>query len=347
MYKNNILIENTDRKRVLLATNYFLVVSNSILSYMNIKVSGYYVLASIQVLVLLISLCIIFSIKRDRFRPWHSLITSLLYLVSVVYATYISDLNSGIAVWGMTLPVLFYFINSFRPGFAFSMIYFFIYIWILASVYNIDHTQNTKPFVNFVLAYIIVWVIAHVYETNRIYNQTQLTVLALKDSLTNANNLLALKHNFQQKTNNDQGVGLAMLDIDFFKTINDTYGHDVGDNVLVQLVALFQQKMAEENVYRTGGEEFVLLFDSNADEALKVLEDIRAATERKIFNCPGDNNVAVTFSCGFVHATHKMLKEPLYLSKMLKKADECLYSAKAQGRNKIITANMACLPKKA
>lgn len=340
MHINNILIENVDQRRVLIATNYFIAVANSVISYMNFKVGSYFILASIQALAVFISLYIVFSIKRYPLRLWHNLITSLLYALLVVYATFISNLSSGIGVWGMSLPVLFYFINSLRTGFILSMVYFFMYIWILGSVYNVDYTQNTKPFINFILAYFIVWGVAHVYETNRIYSQTKLTALALKDSLTNANNLLALRHNFKQRTKNKQDLGLAMLYIDFFKNINDTYGHEVGDNVLVQLVALFQQKLAEENVYRTGGEEFVLLFDTNEDKALKTLEDIRTETERKIFNCTGNNNVSVTVSCGFIHIPHKMLKEPNCLSKMLKKADEYLYTAKNQGRNKIITQGM-------
>ncbi|MCQ8878682.1 GGDEF domain-containing protein [Pseudoalteromonas shioyasakiensis] len=334
MHTSSTLIDNQDRKRVLLAANYFIAVMSAFTSYINFKVGTYLALASIQAVVVFICFYLILKIRSDKLRLSYSLITSSIYMLLVTYATYMSNLNTAIGAWGMTLPVLFYFLNSIRPGFIFSIMYLFIYTWILVGVYN---TQSIKPLANFVLAYLIVWGIAHVYEKNRLKNQAQLTVLALKDPLTNANNLLALRHDFEQRTKAEKGVGLAMLDIDFFKKVNDTYGHDVGDDILMQLVELFQQKVSEKDVYRTGGEEFVLLFDASEDEVLKVLKEICTETEHKIFNCSNGNNINVTLSCGFIHFSAIALQEPNSLSKMLKTADQLLYHAKEQGRNQIIT----------
>lgn len=334
MHTSSILVDNEDRKRVLLAANFFIALTSAFTSYINFKVGTYLALASIQAIFVFICLYLIFKVRRDKLRLSYSLITSLIYMLLVAYATYLSNLNTGISVWGMTLPVLFYFLNSIRPGFIFSFMYLFIYTWVLIGVYN---TQSIKPLANFVLAYLIVWAIAHVYEKNRLKNQAQLTVLALKDPLTNANNLLALRHDFEQRTKAEKDIGLALLDIDFFKKVNDTYGHDVGDDILIQLVELFQQKLSEKNVYRTGGEEFVLLFDTSEDESLKVLKEILTETEHKIFNCSNGNDVNVTLSCGFIPFPTKKLQEPNCLSKMLKTADQFLYHAKEKGRNQIIT----------
>ncbi|MBB1270293.1 response regulator [Shewanella sp. SR44-3] len=124
---------------------------------------------------------------------------------------------------------------------------------------------------------------------------------------------------------------LALLDIDFFKKVNDTHGHDVGDEVLVtfanRLVEAFGQRFT---VARFGGEEFVVAFKGlDADKTLTLMEAFRVKNEHKsISTSAGD--LLVTFSCGIATFGDEQIDQ------VLNRADEALYAAKEQGRNLIL-----------
>ncbi|KJK02199.1 diguanylate cyclase [Pseudomonas sp. 21] len=117
---------------------------------------------------------------------------------------------------------------------------------------------------------------------------------------------------------------LAMVDIDHFKRVNDTYGHDIGDEVLTRVALAIKQQMGDFEFARLGGEEFGLyLWGLNADQAQARVEQLRQATA----DLPGHPNV--TISLGLAH-----LSLEGSLSEALIKADKALYSSKHNGRNR-------------
>lgn len=120
---------------------------------------------------------------------------------------------------------------------------------------------------------------------------------------------------------------MLILDIDYFKAINDQYGHDIGDQVLRELgTILLQQARRSDVVARFGGEEFTLLLpDTNLDDALQV-----ATRLHKLINKIQTKDKTLTVSIGIAVALpqHKLNFEQLF-----KLADQALYQAKAQGRN--------------
>lgn len=130
----------------------------------------------------------------------------------------------------------------------------------------------------------------------------------------------------------DNGNGaLAMLDIDHFKAINDTYGHDAGDEVLKGLSICFSKYFKKYLVARLGGEEFAVYFaDTDKQEALKKLEGFRYFIEANSQQF-SKANIRFTISIGFSSG-------PVYqIDELLKQADLKLYDAKETGRNKIIS----------
>ncbi|ATG79320.1 response regulator [Pseudoalteromonas sp. 1_2015MBL_MicDiv] len=130
----------------------------------------------------------------------------------------------------------------------------------------------------------------------------------------------------------DNGNGaLAMLDIDHFKAINDTYGHDAGDEVLKGLSICFSKYFKKYLVARLGGEEFAVFFaDTDKQEALKKLEGFRYFIEANSQQF-SKANIRFTISIGFSSG-------PVYqIDELLKQADLKLYDAKETGRNKIIS----------
>lgn len=126
------------------------------------------------------------------------------------------------------------------------------------------------------------------------------------------------------------------LDIDHFKRINDTWGHEGGDMVLQQISAILSNSSrGGDYVFRMGGEEFlVLLVDTNAISALRIAEKLRAQVERDPFTLPRNDRLSVTVSIG----VSTFDGHPDY-QRVLRQSDEALYAAKARGRNCVVSAD--------
>jgi diguanylate cyclase (GGDEF)-like protein/PAS domain S-box-containing protein len=132
---------------------------------------------------------------------------------------------------------------------------------------------------------------------------------------------------------NGNAYSVLMIDLDFFKSINDRFGHDAGDNVLRETAALLKRIVrANEAAFRFGGEEFLLVIDSDApDEALRCAERVRRAIEELRISGNGRIMPAITASIGVATCPIDSDTPP----DLLQRADEALYAAKAGGRNRV------------
>lgn len=133
-------------------------------------------------------------------------------------------------------------------------------------------------------------------------------------------------------------LAILMLDIDFFKRFNDTYGHDCGDFVLKQVAFLIKSNLRDTDLAcRYGGEEFTVMLDkTQKDDALAIAERIRLAIEQSdfVFN---ERTMKVTISCGISVFDYK--KNPISIPQQLvKQADQGLYMSKHNGRNRVTYA---------
>ncbi len=130
---------------------------------------------------------------------------------------------------------------------------------------------------------------------------------------------------------------LAILDIDFFKKINDTYGHDAGDMALKQLSSIIKMNIRdkEDIVIRFGGEEFILLIKKDENKkyntSLNVINRIFSTIQNNDFSISSDESIKVTVSIGINVTPH----ENKNFDKAFKSADDALYIAKKSGRNNI------------
>ncbi len=131
------------------------------------------------------------------------------------------------------------------------------------------------------------------------------------------------------------GFAVLAVDIDHFKQINDTYGHEAGDTVLQQVsVLLSNHSRGGDYIFRLGGEEFlVLLVDVDLARAQKAAEKLRRQIAEESFHLPGDRSLTVTISIGLAlydgHPDYKQL---------MRRADAALYRAKHEGRNRVVAA---------
>ena len=155
----------------------------------------------------------------------------------------------------------------------------------------------------------------------------------LRDKLTNAYNREFFENNYKRLIetfeNDEMYFGLGMIDIDNFKKINDTFGHDVGDKILVTLVSNIEKSSRNDDILiRWGGEEFIMILKVSSENGLKIaLENLRKIIENsKIDNLP-------KITCSFGGTLYEK-NEPI--NNTIKRADEALYMAKAAGRNKVI-----------
>lgn len=167
----------------------------------------------------------------------------------------------------------------------------------------------------------------------------QLEHLALKDSLTNLMNRREWNNRLEYLlTVNEKVPGLmsvAMIDIDHFKRINDTYGHDVGDEVLVGLSDLIRRSFREvDYCARLGGEEFaVCLHDMPTDLANEIMNRFRHDVEDLLIPLKNDHVIKLTVSIGI---TQYQVADTL--KTIMKRADKAMYEAKGAGRNCIFYA---------
>ncbi len=130
----------------------------------------------------------------------------------------------------------------------------------------------------------------------------------------------------------DAFVTYAMIDIDNFKNINDTYGHMMGDSVIKSLARLLKKRLRQgDSIGRYGGEEFaVVMTDCNQSTALQILDAIRESFSRISF-VQGENKFSVTFSAGIAGFPGRNDANAVCYA-----ADRALYRAKEQGRNRLV-----------
>lgn len=166
----------------------------------------------------------------------------------------------------------------------------------------------------------------------------QLAQRASTDDLTGVLNRRALREAavpFVERTQRGgEQLAVLLLDIDHFKSINDTHGHLAGDAVLRQLAGLLQAQLRRDAlVTRFGGEEFALVVPvADAQAAARVAERVRDAVARQPFDI-GSGSLRVTVSVGLAMLTGRETLEAT-----LQRADEALYRAKGAGRNRVETA---------
>jgi diguanylate cyclase (GGDEF)-like protein len=201
----------------------------------------------------------------------------------------------------------------------------------------VDYDQKDVEFVSYIAD--VVWTIVEQKQANERILQlnTKLEQLAMTDELTGLFNRRSFFNRGVEEIRRSQRyhspLSLLMLDIDGFKAVNDTFGHDVGDHMLRCVADTLLHNIREIDVLaRLGGEEFgILLPNTEAADAVKLAERLRLAIEKT--SCAvQDQKTSVTVSIGV--ATRK--KEIQSIDGLLKRADTAMYQAKNQGRNRVI-----------
>lgn len=256
----------------------------------------------------------------------------------VSYAIFLPAASVTMFAWVYVIPVLAYSALGEKFGFHLSMA-FYLSVgvqYVLRFGNNVQY-QDPAAVLNVIVCSLSIWGFVHAYEKARNLSQAKLANLAVTDPLTGLNNRLGLESIFERRKEVSDEAGLAMglimVDLDLFKLINDTYGHDRGDEVLMRVAKSLKQSVREEDVvFRMGGEEFCLVVPRmGKQQLLKTAEAIRERVQSISFDFNGER-VVVTCSVGAVIMGEQFDD----LEGMLVEADRRLYRAKENGRNQVV-----------
>ncbi len=278
------------------------------------------------------------------------------YLLAVLVSNYVRSRTRGLLV--VIVGMSTYFLGVANDSLVAARVYPFIYL-----------SEYSFMIVVLTMSWVLLGELAQLYhrieDTNatleaRVEERTrEITKLnedlrrqAERDSLTGIYNrrffsqyleieLRRARNRLEHRTvplpeDNDMNFGLAMVDIDHFKRINDTYGHPAGDRAIVEVVAIIQEVIFSRDVFcRYGGEEFVILFTRTSREGIvQAIEKIRRRVDEHAFVVDDDHEaVRITVSIGVV-----IFEEvpQLTTQQLLRIADHRLLEAKEGGRNRVV-----------
>ena len=234
------------------------------------------------------------------------------------FTTYFSKTKNlkGSVVWvGLSLAIYLalYFVTKFNAP------YYVIDQWLEITLFT---THAIVVFL-FIASYLLVFLKYALSLEKKIMNQSR------TDELTQIGNRYALFDYFEAESKDDKTI--ALFDIDDFKNINDKYGHVTGDFILKRVAELTTENLKDSFVCRYGGEEFVVVFNSdNFDVVIEELETFRKNIEKEAFEFE-NAKINLTITIGV-----SQYRDNISLEKWVELADEKMYFGKNNGKNKTV-----------
>ncbi len=242
-------------------------------------------------------------------------------------------------IWFYLLVFVAYMLNGTSSGILFTIAS--IAVILTVNMFLELHLSQTA-IMSSVLGLIIGSLLSRIY-TNKITDyenslqekNAALGILASTDDLTGIMNRRIFKkvseRYFETVQRDNSDLTLLLLDLDHFKKVNDTYGHQVGDQLLIRFVEVIGPILRKSDILaRVGGEEFaILLFKTDAEGAFTLAEKIRKEVESMTINCQGQD-IYITTSIGI--AQNK--ESDKAFNEIYSRSDKALYKAKEQGRNR-------------
>ncbi len=350
----NIQRENYFELRKEIIVRVFLSIAAFILiafGALNFFVYHKYNLALIDAFASIVSIYSLFQLQHKKTLQLAIKISSLNLFFFFLAYLYLNQNNDNGLVWLIFLPLFIIPLNGHKKGLiislvfyaiAFSIAYFGIGVWD-------DGLWNFHSYIRFVLSSLVLVYMVYITElaiyrtnifleekekANKLYME-QLKDNAQKDYLTNVFNRRRVHELLVSELQTSKRYNIpfcvAIVDIDFFKHINDKYGHNIGDEVLVNFSQIFTKLLRETDIFgRWGGEEFVIVFThTHLHNAAHKCEQLREMVEKFEF----DNVEKITCSIGLAECTQQIPSVEV----LVENADKALYKAKESGRNKVVT----------
>ncbi|WP_321777336.1 sensor domain-containing diguanylate cyclase [Sulfurimonas sp.] len=211
-----------------------------------------------------------------------------------------------------------------------------LYLFVQAKISDFTGDVLKTFYINLVLSLIIAVIIVYIIATMIRSHSIKLENLANIDELTNLPNRRVFDDKMTQLllVNERKPISMSILffDIDDFKKINDTFGHHIGDKVLVRIAQILRENVRESDIYaRWGGEEFIVTFiNSSLDQSETIAQKLRTSIEM-------DEDLSLLLdSCVTASFGLTQVEEKDSLESILKRVDTLLYKAKKEGKNRVL-----------
>ena len=267
-------------------------------------------------------------------------IVSFLFMLEIivlfVYFIISGNPEGFSSLWIAMLPACGMLVFGRKKATVLSIVIFVILIfffWIPIGKSFLQYHYTKTFLMRFPILYVAFFLLSALFESIRLVAQNELDkmrknyeYLYAHDYLTGLLNRHGLFDEIKQQGKVDKDHAVMMIDIDYFKKINDNFGHDAGDVVLQSVAKAFADHK-NANVCRWGGEEFVLWF-SDAEKMSDPYKLCRAVERMPIYIRSIDQELSVTISIGVARGRGTM-------TELIEQADVLLYKAKQNGRNRV------------
>lgn len=282
--------------------------------------------------------------RTPRLQAWiySYLVTGFSFALFIML---VPDASVAAFVWVLMMPVLAYLLLGKKEGFLLSApfmlagcVVYYIHLEFIADA------RSMIDLLNMVLCAVLMLGFIHLYETRREEAEQKLFTLAQTDALTGLSNRASfqstLGRTLAECKRSGSGFALVIMDIDYFKVVNDTMGHDAGDQVLRDISHRLTERLrTTDSVGRLGGEEFgLILRDVKPEDSFELMDELRQRIADSDLQY-GEAVINVTASFGIAHyPEHGSEAETLFRT-----ADRCLFSCKRAGRNMVARAGMSAV----
>lgn len=330
--EKSVLDDNLRYELQYLGTYLILGIVSLFMTVVNIFTGEYYLMISTGVFAVL-SLLNVFLMRINT--TLYSL-TKALFSVEVVLliAFFIinGDPHGFSAIWGAMIPALGLLLLGRERGSILSGIVLLIILFLFWTPFGKEILLHPEFYseafmLRFPFLYIAFFFVGYLFETIRHLTFKNYRKAITHDPMTNALNRKGLDEYLINSCANVNEVGFMIFDIDHFKTINDTYGHKLGDQVLIEIVQIFEE-IFKYPLCRWGGDEFVALIpdgDINEDDLDRIMDAIRThdfVYDNQTINCTISLGAVITNCDNGINFTN-----------LCYEADKCLYEIKNTTRN--------------
>jgi diguanylate cyclase (GGDEF)-like protein len=337
---DNLGLRNSHRRSLIRMVFLAAAFINGLFLVLEFVLGNYLIAAAELVMVGLLVLGASRVKKTPHLRRWiyAFLVSTFTFIILIMLIHKTSD---TVFVWVFIMPVVSYLLLGQKEGF------------LLAAPFMVGHTacnvmlsggpddaREVIEMLNPIVCGLTLLGFIHVYENMRAKAETRLMTLAQTDALTGLPNRSSfhttLERSINEARRNGNSFALALMDIDHFKAVNDSLGHDAGDEALRHIAqALNQRLRTTDFVGRLGGEEFgIILRDVDHQSARLLVDELRqriadsvVCYEQRCFD------LTVTFGLSI------WPQDASTLTTLYRNADQRLYMGKAQGRNRVIASS--------
>ena len=342
--------ENADKRTIVALRILYIIVFFAFIVDTVLAGAGALKLFPVRIITLMLANVILFvSTYKTRTKPALGLFMIFLFVWSELMIP-VYGWSAGMQNYFIPILMLLFFATHSKAVYKFlyagfvlavRIVTIFIYGGFVSEVEISDFRNKLIQIINISAVYFCIIFISYVFSKRE--NEAENKLMKYNDRLKKEANTDQLTGLFNRRKADEflksiasetdgKPVSVAIGDIDFFKKVNDTYGHDVGDIVLKEISKTMEESSRNDTfVARWGGEEFLIVYpDCNGDDAFIALERLRKAIQDKPIII-ADMTINVTMTFGLAEFSYKRDEEAT-----IKQADEKLYIGKHNGRNQVV-----------